>query len=112
MRATALAWVFVVDRLKGMIIYGGDLARHPSVAAVAVVGLPDPHWGERVHAVVVRRPGVEVTADQLIAHARTRIAGYKVPRSVEFADSLPVSAQGKILKRVLRERDFEALPLP
>ena len=107
-------YLFIIDRLKDMIITGGEnvysaevenaLAGHPAVAAAAVVGVPDDRWGERVHAVVVLRPGCEVTEESLREHARALIAGYKVPRSMEFVDELPVSAAGKVLKRELRER--------
>lgn len=107
-------YVFVVDRMKDMIVTGGEnvysaevenaLASHPAVAACAVIGVPDEEWGERVHAVVVRRPGHEVDEAELREHVKTRIAGYKAPRSAEFVDALPVSGAGKILKRELRAR--------
>lgn len=107
-------FITVVDRIKDMIISGGEniysaeveqaLSQHPDVADCAVVGVPDPLWGERVHAVVVRRPGTSVTPEDLLAHCRTLIAGYKCPRSVEFRDALPLSAVGKILKTALREQ--------
>ncbi|MGW8762920.1 acyl-CoA synthetase [Streptomyces sp. NPDC055815] len=107
-------YVFITDRMKDMIITGGEnvysaevenaLVRHPAVATCAVIGLPDARWGERVHAVVVLRPGAAATEDELRAHARELIAGYKVPRSMEFVDELPVSGAGKILKRELRAR--------
>jgi len=77
---------------------------HPDVATCAVIGLPDPTWGERVHAVVVLRPGADVDADAIRAHAKALIAGYKAPRSVEFVDALPITAAGKVRKTVLRER--------
>ena len=105
-------YVFIVDRIKDMIITGGEnvysaevenaLAKHPAVAAVAVIGVPDPDWGERVHAVVVLLPGQNVTEEQLRAHCKTLIAGYKAPRSVDFVDAMPMSGAGKILKRELR----------
>ncbi|MGW1675375.1 long-chain-fatty-acid--CoA ligase [Streptomyces sp. NPDC002324] len=113
-------YVFIVDRLKDMIISGGEnvysaevenaVSRHPAVAVCAVIGIPDERWGERVHAVVVRKPGATVTADEIRATAHELIAGYKCPRSVEFADSLPVSGAGKILKRELRDRAVVAVP--
>ncbi|MFF0815174.1 class I adenylate-forming enzyme family protein [Rhodococcus sp. NPDC003318] len=104
----------VVDRLKDMIVTGGEnvysgevegaLATHPDVAQCAVVGVPDDLWGERVHAVVVLRPGATAAAGELEAHLRERIAGYKVPKSFELERSeLPVTAVGKIRKNVLRE---------
>lgn len=105
-------YVFIVDRSKDMIISGGEnvysvevenaLHLHPAVLDVAVVGIPDPLWGERVHAVVVLREGESVDAGELVEHCRQHIAGYKVPRSIEFRDSLPKSGAGKTLKRELR----------
>ena len=109
-------YVYVVDRLKDMIVSGGEnvysaevenaLAQHPAVAACAVIGVPDDEWGERVHAVVVLQPGAVLTADELRAHVKTLIAGYKAPRSAEFVDALPVSGAGKILKRELRAKHW------
>ncbi|WP_042424621.1 long-chain-fatty-acid--CoA ligase [Streptacidiphilus anmyonensis] len=106
-------YLYIVDRLKDMIISGGEnvysaevenaLAAHPAVASCAVIGVPDPQWGERVHAIVVLRPGHATTAEELRAHAKTLIAGYKAPRTAEFVDSLPTSAAGKTLKRQLRD---------
>jgi acyl-CoA synthetase (AMP-forming)/AMP-acid ligase II len=115
-------YVYVVDRIKDMIITGGEnvysvevenvVSKHPAVAAVAIIGLPDEQWGERVHAVVVRQPGQEVTLAELQALAREHIAGYKIPRSMSFVDALPLSAQGKVLKRDLRVSEREAVPAP
>ncbi|MEW6471096.1 MAG: long-chain fatty acid--CoA ligase [Actinomycetota bacterium] len=109
-------YVFIVDRIKDMIVSGGEnvysaevenaLASHPAVAMAAVIGVPDPDWGERVHAVVVLAPGAAVTPDALREHCKQRIAGYKAPRSVEFVDALPLSAAGKVLKRELRQRHW------
>ncbi|CRZ15160.1 long-chain-fatty-acid--CoA ligase [Mycolicibacterium neworleansense] len=107
-------FLFIVDRLKDMIISGGEnvysaevenaISLMPGVAEVAVIGIPDPRWGETVHAVVVPRPGAGLTAEAVIEHCGGRIAGYKCPRSVEFRDTpLPQSGPGKILKRELRE---------
>ncbi|WP_067692127.1 long-chain-fatty-acid--CoA ligase [Nocardia jejuensis] len=112
-------YVFIVDRLKDMIITGGEnvysaevenaLAKHPAVAACAVIGVPDERWGERVHAVVMLRAGSECTAAELTEHCRELIANYKVPRSVDFTDALPMSAAGKILKRALRQPYWEGV---
>jgi acyl-CoA synthetase (AMP-forming)/AMP-acid ligase II len=79
------------------------LAQHPAVASCAVIGIPSDQWGETVHAVVVKKPGQEVTPEALIAHCKAQIAGYKCPRSVAFVDALPISGAGKILKTKLRE---------
>jgi acyl-CoA synthetase (AMP-forming)/AMP-acid ligase II len=105
-------YVHLVDRVKDMIITGGEnvystevenaVSSHPAVATCAVIGAPDDQWGEQVHAVVVRAPGHSVGADEIVAHAKALIAGYKVPRSVEFVDALPLSPAGKVLKRELR----------
>jgi long-chain acyl-CoA synthetase len=105
-------FVYVVDRVKDMIISGGEnifsvevenaLALHPAVRQCAVIGLPHAEWMETVHAVVVLHDGQDAAPEQLIAHCRTLIAGYKCPRSVEFRSEMPISAAGKILKRELR----------
>lgn len=107
-------YLFIQDRLKDMIISGGEniypaevenaLFGHPAVADVAVVGVPDARWGEAVKAVVVPKPGQTPEAGDLIAWARARIAGYKLPKSVDFAETLPRSAAGKVLRRELREK--------
>jgi len=108
-------YIYIVDRAKDMIISGGEniysvevenaLYTHPAVLEVAVIGIPDEQWGEAVHAIVVCKPGMSVSDEALIAHARTLIAGYKVPRSIEFMpEALPKSGAGKILKRDLREK--------
>lgn len=106
-------FLFVVDRMKDMIITGGEnvysvevenaLAQHPAVMACAVIGIPSAEWGEAVHAVVVRNPDVAVSTEELIAHCKTFIAGYKCPRSVDFRDALPMSGAGKVLKTELRK---------
>lgn len=105
-------YVFIVDRSKDMIISGGEnvysvevesaLYSHPDVIEAAVIGVADPKWGERVHAVVVLRDGAGAKRDDLVNHCRDQIAGYKIPRSIEFRDSLPKSGAGKTLKRELR----------
>ena len=102
-------FVTIVGRLKDMIISGGEnifagevenaLAYHEAVAAVAVIGVPDERWGEAVHAVVVLKPGRDVTQDEMVAHCRERIAAYKCPRSITFRNTpLPLSGVGKIRK--------------
>jgi len=105
-------YVFVVDRIKDMIITGGEnvysvevenvVAKHPAVAACAVIGIPDEQWGEQVHAVVVLQPGATVSLEELKDLSREHIAGYKIPRGMTIVDALPISAAGKILKRELR----------
>jgi fatty-acyl-CoA synthase len=110
-------YVFIRDRVKDMVVSGGEnvypaevesaLYGHPDVAECAVIGVPDDRWGEAVKAVVVRRPGATVTAQALIAYARERIAGYKVPKSIDFVDALPRNASGKVLKNVLRKPHWE-----
>jgi acyl-CoA synthetase (AMP-forming)/AMP-acid ligase II len=110
-------YLFIVDRIKDMIVTGGEnvysaevenvLAQHPAVASCAVIGVPDEVYGERVHAVVVLQPDRTATADELRAHCQARIAGYKAPRSVDFADALPVSPAGKVQKRELRAPYWE-----
>lgn len=105
-------YLFVQDRIKDMIVSGGEnvypaevesaLFGMEGIADVAVIGVPDDKWGEAVKACVVLKPGASVTPDQIIAFARERIAGYKVPKSVDFLDVLPRNPSGKILKRELR----------
>lgn len=106
-------YVFIVDRLKDMIISGGEniysvevenaIAKHPAVAATAVIGIPDADMGEKVHAAVVLKPGATLTQDELYAHCKTLIAGYKCPRSLELREALPISGAGKVLKTELRK---------
>jgi acyl-CoA synthetase (AMP-forming)/AMP-acid ligase II len=107
-------YLFLTDRIKDMIVSGGEnvypveveeaLAQHADVADVAVIGVPDRHWGEAVKALIVPRPGAQPAPDELIAFARERLAGYKLPRSVEFVDELPRTPSGKVLKRDLRRQ--------
>ena len=102
----------IVDRKKDMIISGGEnvyateveqvLYRHPEITEVAVVGRPDPQWGEAVAAVVVRTAGSDLSEESLIAWTRERLAGFKTPRTVVFTEALPRTATGKVLKRQLR----------
>ena len=104
---------YVKDRMKDMIISGGEnifpaelenaLAAHPDVADVAVIGIPDDRWGETVKAIVVRRPDSLLTGDQLVEWSRSRLAGFKLPRSVDLVETIPRNPSGKILKRELRE---------
>jgi acyl-CoA synthetase (AMP-forming)/AMP-acid ligase II len=106
--------LFVVDRIKDVIITGGEnvystevenaLAAHPAVASCAVIGIREAPCGERVHAVVVLVEGASTTEDELREHVRGRLAHHKAPRSVEFVSSLPLSGQGKVMKRLLRAR--------
>ncbi len=102
----------IVDRLKDMFISGGEnvypveveaaIYTHPAVAECAVIAVPDPTWGEVGRAVVSLRAGRDLTEDELLAHLRTRLAGYKVPRSVRFCADLPHNASGKLVKRAIR----------
>ena len=105
--------LYLLDRSKDMIISGGEnvycteveeaIYSHPAVLEAAVFGVPDDSWGEAVHAVVVSRDGFDLTAEEIIAHVRTSIAGYKVPRTVQLRnEELPKSGPGKVLKRELR----------
>ncbi len=111
----AEGFLYIVDRKDDMIISGGEnihslevenaIAAHPAVAQCAVVGVSDPHWGQRVHAVVVPRPGQAPSLEELQAHCRTLIAGFKVPRSLELRDdALPLSGINKVLKTELRRQ--------
>ncbi len=106
-------YIFLFDRFKDMIISGGEniypaeienvLNGHPAVREVAVIGVPHARWGETPRAVVVLRPGLAATEQELIAFTRERLAHYKCPTSVVFADTLPRNASGKLLKRDLRQ---------
>jgi long-chain acyl-CoA synthetase len=111
-------YLFLVDRVKDMIVTGGEnvysaevesaLSRHPAVEQVAVIGIPHDMWGEQVHAIVVLVAGAEADADELQAFARESIAGYKVPKSVEFrTEPLPLSGAMKVLKKDLRAPYWE-----
>jgi len=111
-------YVYLVDRAKDMIVSGGEniysievenaVSTHPDVAEVAVIGIPHEVWGEQVHAIVVLRAGATVTVEDILEHARRKIAGYKLPKSVELrTDPLPLSGALKPLKRELRRRFWE-----
>jgi len=109
---------YLVDRVKDMIVSGGEnvysaeveqvLLKHPKVKLCAVIGLPDEKWGEKVVAVIVPADGHTATPEEIIAHCRTLIAGYKLPKMVAFAESLPMTATGKVLKRTVREQFLSA----
>lgn len=109
----AEGFLFLTDRVKDMIVSGGEnvypaevenaLASFPAVAEVAVIGVPHERWGESVKAIVVLRPGMAATAPEIIAFAKTQLAGYKCPTSVDFTDVLPRNPSGKVLKKDLRE---------
>jgi acyl-CoA synthetase (AMP-forming)/AMP-acid ligase II len=107
-------FIYIADRKKDMIITGGEnvypkeveevLYRHPSVSEAAVIGIPDPYWVEKVHALVVLNRGAQATEEEITGFCRQHIAHYKAPKSVEFLESLPKNPQGKILKKELRKR--------
>ena len=111
-------YLFLVDRVKDMIVTGGEnvysaevesaLSKHHAVEQVAVIGIPHETWGEQVHAIVVLAEGASATDDELMAFAKEQIAGYKVPKSIEFrAEPLPLSGAMKVLKRELRAPYWE-----
>jgi long-chain acyl-CoA synthetase len=106
-------YLYIHDRVKDMIISGAEniypaevenaIYGHPSVAEVAVIGVPDEKWGEAVKAVIVVNPGAIANIEDILAFARARIAGFKVPKSIDFVEALPRNASGKILRRQLQE---------
>jgi acyl-CoA synthetase (AMP-forming)/AMP-acid ligase II len=112
-------FVFIVDRIKDMIVTGGEnvfsaevesvISTHPGVAQVAVIGIPSEKWGEAVHAIVVKKPGAgDLSEGEIADHCRGQIANFKIPRSVSFRmEPLPLSGAGKVLKRVLRAPYWE-----
>ena len=117
-RLDAQGFLTLVDRAKDVIVTGGEnvystevesaLYEHPGVREAAVIGVPDPRWGEAVHAIVVLRPGVQLDPAELIRHCHERIAGYKCPKRVTLRDApLPKSGPGKILKSELRRPFWE-----
>jgi acyl-CoA synthetase (AMP-forming)/AMP-acid ligase II len=109
-----MGYLYIMDRSKDMIISGGEniypreieeaLIRHEAIREVAVIGIPDPKWGEAIKAVVALLPGVSATEEELISFCKNQIASYKKPKSVDFVDELPKNNYGKILKRDLRAR--------
>lgn len=111
-RRDAEGLYYIVDRVKDMIVSGGEnvycaevenaLSTHPEVAQVAVIGVPDPRWGEAVMACVIRTADSLLAEAELIAHARALLAGYKVPKRVTFMESFPLVATGKVSKKDLR----------
>lgn len=110
-------YLYIHDRVKDMIVSGGEnvypaevenaLFGHPAIADAAVIGVPDERWGEAVRACVVLKPGETATAEDIIAFAKTRIAGFKVPKAVDFVTALPRNPSGKILRRELRAPFWE-----
>ncbi|MFV0275650.1 MAG: long-chain-fatty-acid--CoA ligase [Parahaliea sp.] len=110
-------FVYVVDRLKDMIVSGGEniysaevetaLNSHPAVSECAVIAIPSDKWGETVHAAIVLKAAQEATEDDLLSHCRERIAGYKCPRSFEFRDAMPLTSVGKVSKADLRKPYWE-----
>ena len=110
-------YLYIVDRMKDMIVSGGEnvysaevenaIARHPAVAACAVIGIPSEQWGEVVHAVVALRANETATSEELSKHCHEHIAGYKCPRSIEFRDALPTTGAGKVMKTELRKPFWE-----
>ena len=106
-------YLYMYDRAKDMIITGGEnvypaevenaIYGHPDVLEVAVISIPDEKWGEAVKAVCVAKPGCTIEPDSVIQWTRERVAGFKVPKSVDVIDALPRNPSGKILRRALRE---------
>jgi acyl-CoA synthetase (AMP-forming)/AMP-acid ligase II len=105
-------FLYIHDRIKDMIVSGAEniypaevenaLMNHPAIADVAVIGVPDERWGEAVKAIVVLKPDEGATQADIIAFVRARIAGYKLPKSIDFVPALPRNPSGKILRRELR----------
>jgi long-chain acyl-CoA synthetase len=107
-------FIYIADRKKDMIITGGEnvyprevedvLYRHPAVKEAAVIGVPDPYWVERVHALVVLKENVQAAEEDIISFCKEHIAHYKAPKTIEFVESLPKNPQGKILKKEIRAK--------
>jgi long-chain acyl-CoA synthetase len=112
-------YIYIHDRVKDMIISGGEniypaevenaIFGHPSIADVAVIGIPDDKWGEAVKACVVLKAGATASPAEIIAWSRERIAAFKCPKSIDFIEALPRNASGKILRRQLREPYWAAV---
>ncbi len=110
-------YLYIHDRVKDMIISGGEnvypaeienaLMAHEGIADVAVIGVPDERWGEVGKALVILVPDVELTPDEILAYAREQLAGFKVPKTVDFVEAIPRNPSGKILKRELRDPYWE-----
>jgi acyl-CoA synthetase (AMP-forming)/AMP-acid ligase II len=110
---------YIYDRIKDMIVTGGEnvysvevenvLSIHPDVAAAAVVGVPDPRWGEAVKAIVIPRQASAPSAAELIAFCRERLAGYKVPKTIDFVETFPLTGTGKVSKKDLRAPYWAAM---
>lgn len=119
-RVDSAGYAFIVDRKKDMVISGGVniypreaeeiFAKHPAVADVAVFGLPDSHWGESLMAVVVLRPSHTTSEQELLEFARSHLAGFKLPKRLEFLDALPKTATGKVQKTELRKQFSSNIP--
>jgi acyl-CoA synthetase (AMP-forming)/AMP-acid ligase II len=114
-------FIYIVDRKKDMIVSGGEniypreieeiLYSHPKIEDAAIIGVPDPLWGESVRAVIVLKRGETMTEEEVIEYCKGHLASYKKPKSVWFVESLPRNPSGKVLKTVLRERFFrETIP--
>ncbi|MFC1817180.1 class I adenylate-forming enzyme family protein, partial [Thermodesulfobacteriota bacterium] len=107
-------YIFLAGRADDMIIRGGEnispkeiedvLDSHPMIEESAVIGIPDPEWGQQPRAIVVRKNAKRVTPEEVIEYCRSRLAGFKRPRSIVFVDSIPRNPMGKVLKRSLREQ--------
>jgi acyl-CoA synthetase (AMP-forming)/AMP-acid ligase II len=113
-RRDASGLYYIVDRIKDMIVSGGEniysaeienvLSTHPAVIAVAVIGVPDERWGEAVKAIVIRKQEISCTDVELTRYCRERLAAYKVPKSFDFVETLPLVSSGKVSKKDLRAR--------
>jgi len=113
-RLDANGYLFLLDRIGDMIVSGAEnvypievetaLMKHPAVAEAAVFGVPDSRWGEAVRAAVVRAPGANATDEEILQDTRKILAGYKLPKAIDFVDQLPRNPTGKVLRRELRER--------